>query len=83
MLDNVVEKQDAAVHRGVPDATLSSLTLKSEFEIVMEAQAGTQHFFRILPVLIPPNTEFKIDHTHTLKISLNGKKTKIRRTQRG
>ena len=76
MLDNVVERQEQALHRGVPNMTLSSVNLSSAFQITMEAQAGTQHFFRIVPVLVPPNTDLKIDHTHTLKVSLNGKKNK-------
>jgi hypothetical protein len=41
----------------------------------MEAQAGTS-FFKIIPVIAPPNTEIKLDHSHTLKITLNGKKGK-------
>ena len=76
MLHNVVEKQDDAIYRGVPDIALSALTMTSAFQITMEAQAGTKHFFRIVPVLVPPNTEVKLDHTHTLKITLNGKKGK-------
>jgi hypothetical protein len=75
LLHNVVEKQDKAIYRGIPDITLSALNLTSAFQLTMEAQAGT-HFFKIVPVLAPPNTEFKIDHTHTLKIVLNGKKGK-------
>ncbi|HWE16974.1 MAG TPA: hypothetical protein VG758_07315 [Hyphomicrobiaceae bacterium] len=75
LLHNVVEKQDEAIYRGVPDITLSALNLSSVFQLTMEAQAGT-HFFKIIPVLAPPNTEIKLDHTHTLKITLNGKKGK-------
>jgi hypothetical protein len=44
--------------------------------VVLEASAGTTHLFRIVPVLVPPNTDLKADHTHQLKVTLNGKKQK-------
>jgi hypothetical protein len=61
LLHNIVGDQDKAIHKGIPDVTLSALNLTSNFQIAMEAQAGTSHFFRIVPVLVPPNTEVKLD----------------------
>jgi hypothetical protein len=76
ILYRVIEEQEARIYTGIPDVTLSSLNLSSSFQIVLEATAGTSHFFRIVPLLAPPTTDIKADHTHTLKITLNGKKNK-------
>jgi hypothetical protein len=37
--------------------------------------SGVQ-MFRIIPQLVPSSVDLKADHTHTLKITLRGKKTK-------
>ncbi len=76
ILNRVIEEQEARVYAGIPDVTLSSLNLTSSFQITLEASAGTTHFFRIVPLLAPPTTDIKFDHTHMLKITLNGKKNK-------
>jgi hypothetical protein len=76
LLTNVVEVQEKTVYRGVPDLTLSQLVLTSSFNIVLEASAGTRHFFRIVPLLAPPTTDIRADHTHSLKVTLSGKKNK-------
>jgi hypothetical protein len=76
MLDNVVERQEERVYRGIPDVTLDQLVLTSSFNFVLDASAGTYHIFRFLPVLVPPTVGLKKEHTHTLKITLKGKKTK-------
>jgi hypothetical protein len=76
LLTNLVARQDDALYHGTPAITLDTLTLTSQFEVIAEAQAGTLHFFRIVPLLVPPNTEFKLDHTHFLKVELHGAKAK-------
>lgn len=76
MLHNVVEYQERDVYRGIPDITLNSLILSSAFQLVLDASAGTKYFLRIVPVLVPPTLDLKADHTHTLKITVNGKKNK-------
>jgi hypothetical protein len=76
LLNKVVEEQENAVYHGIPDLTMSQLVLTSSFELTLEVSAGTSHFFRIVPLLAPPNTDLKADHTHLLKITLNGKKQK-------
>ena len=75
VLENAVERQDV-VYRGIPDVTLSQLILTSAFELVLDASAGTQGFLRFFPVLVPPTVNLHKDHTHTLKITFNGKKQK-------
>lgn len=75
LLHNIVEDQDKAIYKGIPAISLSAINLTSAFQLTMEAQAGTS-FFKIIPVIAPPNTEIKLDHSHTLKITLNGKKGK-------
>jgi hypothetical protein len=76
LLNNVIERQESQIYRGVPDLTLNTLALTSSFELTLEASAGTQHFFRIVPVLVPPIADIKPDHTHQLKITLTGRKQK-------
>ena len=76
MLDNVVERQEERVYRGIPDVTLDQLVLTSSFNFVLDTSAGTYHIFRFLPVLVPPTVGVKKEHTHSLKITLKGKKTK-------
>ena len=76
MLHNVVNQQNADLHRDGPPLTLDSLTLSTTFQMTLELQAGTNHIFRIVPLLSAPNTEFKGDHSHTLKIQLRGVKKK-------
>ena len=76
LLNNVVDEQDKAMHRGIPDVSLDKLNLTSSFQLVMETSAATVHIFRFFPVLVPPTGSLKADHTHQLKITLNGRKQK-------
>lgn len=76
LLHEVVHQQNKAVHQGAPAVTLDTLTLTTAFQVTLELQAGTRHIFRIVPLLAAPNTDFKGDHTHTLKIVLQGGKRK-------
>ena len=76
LLHNVVNEQNGKLHRGGPPVTMETLTLSTSFQMTLEIQAGTVHIFRIVPLLQAPNTEFKADHTHTLKMVLKGVKKK-------
>lgn len=76
MLINVVRRQNEALYRGAPAMTLSTLNLTSKFQLIIDVQAGTRGIFRIVPLIVPPNTEVKSDHSHTLKLAFNGPKKK-------
>lgn len=74
-LTRIVADQEAHVYSGAPEVALDTLVLTSEFQIFFDATAGTR-IFRILPVLIPPVLALNPDHTHNLKITFDGGKTR-------
>ncbi len=56
------------------EPNLDSIVLQSQFQIIFDATAGTQNLLRIVPVLSPPVLQLTPDHTHGLKITLQGRK---------
>jgi hypothetical protein len=77
LLLNLVNQQNDAVHlTGGPDVTLDALNLTTSFQIIVDTSAATRHIFRIFPLAIPPVMGVKPDHTHQLKITLQGPKKK-------
>jgi hypothetical protein len=71
-IENFVTEQEQRVYKGQPEVSLDSLVLTSEFQIIFDATAGTQHLLRILPVLQPPVLGLAPDHTHSLKLTFAG-----------
>jgi hypothetical protein len=69
----VTEPSASAGAKALP-VSLDSLVLTSQFQITMDANAGTRHLLRIVPVVQPPVLDFSPDHTHSLKITFSGKK---------
>jgi hypothetical protein len=74
LLDNLYDREDR-IYRGIPDVSLSQLLLTSEFNLSLEVSAG-MNYFRFIPILAAPGADLKAEHTHLLKVTLNGKKTK-------
>jgi len=75
-IEKIVVEEERKVYKGTPDMSLDSIVLTSEFQIVFDATAGTQHLLRILPVLQPPVLGLNPDHTHSLKLTFSGAKTR-------
>ena len=72
LLIKLVEEQASNIYHGAPDFSLNTLTLTTSFQLTVDASMGTNHLFRIVPVVIPPTARFNPDHIHTLKITLKG-----------
>jgi hypothetical protein len=78
ILNNIVEEQNREdrIYSGIPEVSLDSLVLTSAFQVVLDTSAGMSHLFHFIPIVIPPVAQLKVDHTHTLKITLRGPKNK-------
>ncbi len=68
------EQEDGQERNKGLDASLDSIVLTSQFQITLDASAGTQHLLRIVPVVQPPILGLSPDHTHTLKLTFSGRK---------
>ena len=75
-ITRIVDEQDQRIHKGVPNISLENFVLTSEFQISLDASAGTKNILRILPVLAAPTLGLVSDHTHSLKITFNGAKSR-------
>src|SRR5262249_25561843 len=78
LLTNLVEVQadENHIYGGIPELSLDTLNLSTSFQIVVDPTAGMAHIFYFFPLLVPPTAELKLDHTHTLKVTLRGPKQK-------
>jgi hypothetical protein len=75
-IGRIVDEQEQQIFAGPPQIALDSMVLTSEFQLIFDATAGTQHLLRIVPVLQPPVLGLNPDHTHNLKITFAGGKAR-------
>jgi hypothetical protein len=78
LIHDFVARQEAAVFSGGngPDVALDELVLTTSFQIMLDASAGTEHVFRIVPLVGPPTLTLSADHTHQLKLTFRGVKNR-------
>lgn len=75
-LTKIVDEREKEIYAGPPEVTLDNLALTTGFQITVDATAGTQHLLRIVPVFQPPVLSLSPDHTHTLKLTFAGVKSR-------
>lgn len=76
LLIKTVEEQANDIYVGGPEISMNSLTLTTSIQLQATASMGTTQLLRIVPVVVPPTLSFNPDHTHQLKITLQGMKKK-------
>ena len=74
-IEKAVNDQETAVFKGAPEVSLDSIVLTSSFQIYLEANAST-HLFHIMPMLQPPGLDLNPDHTHQIKLTFHGVKSR-------
>lgn len=72
LLNKLLDDVERDIYTGTPELALDQLTLTSQFQLTLEASAGTYHILRIVPVVVPPTVKLSPDRTHQLKITLKG-----------
>ena len=72
LINKLLDDVERDIYTGSPELALDQLTLTSQFQLTLEASAGTYHILRIVPVVVPPTVKLSPDRTHQLKITLKG-----------
>ena len=77
LLNKLLDDVERDIYTGTPELALDQLTLTSQFQLTLEASAGTYHILRIVPIVVPPTVRLAPDRTHQLKITLKGSQQSV------